>query len=456
MVTRGRCVLMVPPWCFSVAVLLLPVLAWRALASCPALCSCSESHREVDCSWRGLRLLPGGLQPNVHSLNLSHNRLSDLGRALGPFTHLRSLDVSHNRLSRLPSALPRSLWELRASGNRLRLLPKNDTAYHWNLRLLDLSANKLERVVFINNTMPALTALDLSRNRFWTVPTNIPRRAETVDLSHNTLVQVLPGSLDQLTHLRRLYLHANRFSAVGEGAFERLASLRLVTLGENPWACDEPRNISYLLSWLRRTHASVLGCPCHTWHTCGETHLATTRGWHYASYTPAPYTPGMDADGNPPHAADRDRSSSSDHLGRHRHGNRYPYPPMRAVTAGYWPESALLDMHRPRETLASTADYQSRWPAGGFLVTSAPSGLSTPDEAHTTPRYFTAAADYDDDDSTEAVLTTSTRKTTTLRTRSVNKSNRGKVHNAGRRPQASLSSALTAMGSLLPVLAMGL
>ncbi|XP_041948348.1 oligodendrocyte-myelin glycoprotein-like [Alosa sapidissima] len=445
MVTKGRCVLMVPPWAFFVAVLLLlPALPWRTLALCPPPCACSESHREVDCSWRGLRLLPSGLQHNVHALNLSHNRLTDLDRVLSPFSHLRSLDVSHNRLSRLPAELPRSLWELWASGNRLRLLHKNDTAYHWNLRLLDLSANKLERVVFINNTLPALRTLDLSRNRFWTVPTNIPRHVETVDLSHNTLVQVLPGSLDQLGRLQRLYLHANRFSAVSEGTLERLAALRLITLGDNPWACDEQRNISYLLSWLRRTHASVLGCPCHTWHTCGETHLATTRGWHYASYTPAPHTPGMDADGSPPHA-DND-------LGRRRHRNRYPAPPMRAVTAGYWPESALLDMHRPRETLGSTADYQSRWPPGGFLVTSPPSGLSTPDEAYTTQRYFTAS-DYD---STEAALTTSTRKTTTLRTRSVKKGNQGKVPNSGHSPEASLSSTLTAMVSLLLVFAMGL
>ncbi|KAL2095361.1 hypothetical protein ACEWY4_010080 [Coilia grayii] len=410
---------MVPPW----ALALLSVLVAPALAVCPATCSCSDSHREVDCSWRGLRLLPHGLQHNIHALNLSHNRLSDLDNALRPFTHLRSLDLSHNRLGRLPTELPRSLWELRAAGNRLRLLQKNDTAFHWNLRLLDLSGNKLERVVFINNTLSSLRTLDLSRNRFWTVPTNIPRNAETVNLSHNTLVQVLPGSLDQLARLSRLYLHSNRFSAMTDGAFDRLGTLRLITLGDNPWACDEPRNITYLLSWLRRTHASVLGCPCHTWHTCGETHLATTRGWHYASYTTPPQSPRMDADYD---------------LGPHH--NR-PAPPMRAVTSGYWPESALLDMHRPQDTLDSTQDYQSRWPPGGFYVTSAPVSLSTRDETYTTQKYFTASG-YD---STEGVLTTSTRKTTTLRTRSVKKGNQEKTLNNGHRPEAFLSSALAAV-----------
>uniref|UniRef100_A0A3B3ZRU5 LRRNT domain-containing protein n=1 Tax=Periophthalmus magnuspinnatus TaxID=409849 RepID=A0A3B3ZRU5_9GOBI len=52
--------------------LLLLLLGWRVLAVCPSMCTCSRSHREVDCSWRGLRLLPDGLQYNLH---LSNNLL---------------------------------------------------------------------------------------------------------------------------------------------------------------------------------------------------------------------------------------------------------------------------------------------------------------------------------------------------------------------------------------------
>uniref|UniRef100_A0A3B4E197 LRRNT domain-containing protein n=1 Tax=Pygocentrus nattereri TaxID=42514 RepID=A0A3B4E197_PYGNA len=198
-------------------------------AACPSVCSCSDSQREVDCSWRGLRHLPSGLQFNVYSLNLSHNRLADLDHHLSPYTHLRTLDISNNRLARLPASLPRSLWDIRASGNRIRFLEKNDTTYHWNLRTLDLSANKLERVVFINNTLPNLKALNLSHNRFWTVPTNMPQNLEMVDLSHNTLVQILPESLDRLAKLTRFHLHANRFSTVSEGAFENLTLNYMVT-----------------------------------------------------------------------------------------------------------------------------------------------------------------------------------------------------------------------------------
>lgn len=268
--------------------LLVLLLAVRVLSVCPSVCTCSPSHREVDCSWKGLRWLPDGLQHNLHSLNLSHNRLHSLDGRVTAYAHLRILDLSHNRLGKLPSGLPRSLWQLHASANRIRLLEKNDTAYQWNLHLLDLSDNKLERAVFINNTLINLRVLNLSRNHFWTVPTNMPAHLETVDLSHNFLVQVLPGSLDRLPRLAHFYLHANRFSVLPLRAFAKLTGLRVITLGDNPWSCHLHANITYLLSWLQHTTARVLGCPCHTQPICGERRPARTGGWHFASYTMPP------------------------------------------------------------------------------------------------------------------------------------------------------------------------
>ncbi|KAI4887777.1 hypothetical protein NFI96_006547 [Prochilodus magdalenae] len=362
-------------------------------AACPSVCSCRESEREVDCSWRGLRHLPNGLQLNLYSLNLSHNRLVDLDYHLSSYTHLRTLDISNNRLSRLPASLPRSLWDIRASGNRIRLLEKNDTAYHWNLQMLDLSANKLERVVFINNTLPSLRALNLSHNRFWTVPTNMPQNLELVDLSHNTLVQILPESLDRLPKLARFYLHANRFSTVSEGAFEKLHSLRLITLGGNPWACEDRANISHLLAWAKHTSARVLGCPCHTWPICGEAHLARTGGWHFASYTLSPF-------------------GTAQVQGTYTH---------------YWTEKALTVPHHTREAAGASNRPDEYGFKHGFALTSTSDDLSalqsySPTEVPfpeedllTTDSFFT----------TGRVSTSSTRRTTTLRTRSVKRANQG-------------------------------
>ncbi|XP_027855490.1 oligodendrocyte-myelin glycoprotein [Xiphophorus couchianus] len=256
-------------------VLLCGLLGGWVLSVCPSMCSCSGGHRDVDCSLKSLTKLPHGLQHNIRFLNLSFNSLKDLGGQLSRYDHLRTLDLSYNHLESLPSVLPRSLWDIKAAWNRLRWLDKRDTAYHWNLKLLDLSHNELERIVFINNTLLSVTSLNLSHNRFWTVPTNMPHNLEIIDLSFNYLVQILPGSLDRLPKLVKLYLHANHFSVLPEGIFDKLRALKTITLGDNPWACEKEDNITRILRWAEQTHATVLGCPCYTTPVCGQGHLAT-------------------------------------------------------------------------------------------------------------------------------------------------------------------------------------
>ncbi|XP_068441852.1 oligodendrocyte-myelin glycoprotein-like [Clinocottus analis] len=306
----------------SLLLLLGGLLAGRVASVCPSVCSCSRGHRMVDCSSRGLTKLPPGLQHNINYLNLSFNSLQGLDSQLTHYAHLRTLDLSFNRLEALPPGLPRSLWDIRAAGNHLRWLDKNDTAYHWNLKALDLSDNELERVVFINNTLPSLRHLNLSRNRFWTVPTNMPHNLASVDLSHNYLARILPGSLDRLPRLTRFYLHANRFSRLPEGAFQKLAALEVLTLGDNPWACEEEENIAKLLAWAEQTRATVLGCPCYTKPVCGR-QAAAGRERHSAPFTEEPP---LWVDGpSPGHPADwalfeagkyQDRWGANDSAGR--------------------------------------------------------------------------------------------------------------------------------------------
>ncbi|KAK0135820.1 Oligodendrocyte-myelin glycoprotein [Merluccius polli] len=283
-----------PPTNPSLACLILLLVSgllgdW-ALSICPAMCFCNQGHKVVDCSSRGLTKIPSSLQHNIRSLNLSFNSLQDIDGQFSHYAHLRTLDLSFNKLECLPRSLPRSLWDIRASGNHLQSLDKNDTAYHWNLRVLDLSNNELERVVFINNTLPSLRSLNLSYNRFWTVPTNMPHNLETIDLSHNYLVQILHGSLDRLPKLTQFYLHGNRFSWLPEDIFGKLMGLKVITLGDNPWACEEEEKILQLLNWAEHTYAIILGCPCYTKPICGQAHMATPeREWHLASYTEPPF-----------------------------------------------------------------------------------------------------------------------------------------------------------------------
>ncbi|XP_027607319.1 oligodendrocyte-myelin glycoprotein [Pipra filicauda] len=246
----------------STCLLVLLVFLPTGLGICPSSCTCSGNDRNVDCSGRNLTVLPQGLQDNLTYLNLSFNQFVDLDHQLTRFTNLRTLDISNNWLKNVPAHLPKSLWELYATNNNIKVLQKLDTAYQWNLRVLDVSRNMVERAVLINNTLSSLKFLNLSSNKLWTVPTNIPYNIETVDLSNNFLSQILPGTLVRLQHLTSLYLHNNKFSYIPDKAFDQLLQLQVVTLYNNPWACSDKQNIPYVLQWVQGTAARVLGAPC--------------------------------------------------------------------------------------------------------------------------------------------------------------------------------------------------
>ncbi|KFQ24782.1 PREDICTED: oligodendrocyte-myelin glycoprotein [Merops nubicus] len=244
--------------CLLVLLFFIPTV----LGICPSNCTCSGNDRNVDCSGRNLTILPHGLQDNITYLNLSFNQFVDLDHQLTRFTNLRTLDISSNWLKNIAAHLPKSLWELYAINNNIKVLQKLDTAYQWNLKVLDISRNMVERAVLINNTLSSLKFLNLSSNKLWTVPTNMPYNIETVDLSNNFLSQILPGTLVRLQHLTSLYLHNNKFTYIPDKAFDQLFQLQVVTLYNNPWSCSDEQNIAYLLKWVQGTAASVLGAPC--------------------------------------------------------------------------------------------------------------------------------------------------------------------------------------------------
>ncbi|NXC37783.1 OMGP protein, partial [Penelope pileata] len=246
----------------STCLLVLLFFIPTAVGICPSSCTCSGNNRNVDCSGRNLTVLPHGLQDNITHLNLSFNQFVDLDHQLTRFTNLRTLDISNNWLKNVPAHLPKSLWELYAINNNIKVLQKLDTAYQWNLKVLDVSRNMVERAVLINNTLSSLKFLNLSSNKLWTVPTNMPYNIETVDLSNNFLSQILPGTLVRLQRLSSLYLHNNKFAYIPDKAFDQLYQLQVVTLYNNPWSCSDEQNIPYLLQWVRGTTARVLGAPC--------------------------------------------------------------------------------------------------------------------------------------------------------------------------------------------------
>ncbi|XP_038670454.1 oligodendrocyte-myelin glycoprotein [Scyliorhinus canicula] len=243
--------------CFLALLCILP----SNTATCPSGCSCKHNDRYVDCSGKGLTELPENIQDNIISLNISNNGIKDLGDKLKTFINLRYLNMSNNLLTHMPTEFPRALWEIYAASNRIKILKKEDTATQWNLRILDVSNNLIERAFLINNTLNSLTFLNFSGNRFWTVPTNMPYNLETLDLSHNNLLNIIPDTFHQ-GGLSKLYLNNNSFTFIPNGTFDQLINLRLITLYGNLWECNSRNSLFYLLTWIKMVTATVLGHPC--------------------------------------------------------------------------------------------------------------------------------------------------------------------------------------------------
>ncbi|MED6259179.1 hypothetical protein ATANTOWER_018204 [Ataeniobius toweri] len=109
-------------------------------------------------------------------------------------------------------------------------------------------------------------------------------------MPHNHSVQILQGSLDQLPRMVKLYLHANHFSTLSEGIFDKPTSLETITLGDNPGVCKGEEKLTRIPKWALQTHATVLGCPCHTTPMCGQSLLAPKESkLDSAPLTESPY-----------------------------------------------------------------------------------------------------------------------------------------------------------------------
>ena len=207
----------------------------------------------------------------LRELDVSHNLLVDI-QGLDGLLHLRLLDVSHNALT--SAAFLRddlaALQRLRMAGNQFTELRGADFENLYDLRYLDMSDNRIARVVIENgfeylaslhlshnrlqdvsfiNRLPQLTDLDLSHNRVTFVPGDTFRRAQSlrsIDLSNNQLNRVDSAAFDlenlqslDISHnslqevvqlgwqrsLRHLYLHHNNISFFAPNALDGLSNL---------------------------------------------------------------------------------------------------------------------------------------------------------------------------------------------------------------------------------------
>ncbi|KAL1021494.1 hypothetical protein UPYG_G00013980 [Umbra pygmaea] len=107
----------------------------------------------------------------------------------------------------------------------------------------------------------------------------VPPAALQVNCSSLGLMEVPPISPDTT----ELQLQNNQLSRVPRGHFDRLQSLRSVTLSGNPFHCD--CGIQYLRAWLRRNRAVVSGAmpTCSSPSSVALTSIAALSDDYFSS-----------------------------------------------------------------------------------------------------------------------------------------------------------------------------
>ncbi|XP_063973494.1 leucine-rich repeats and immunoglobulin-like domains protein 3 [Diachasmimorpha longicaudata] len=231
---------------------------------CPASCRCEDEHLRASCVFASLDVVPYQLNPEIHHLDLSNNRIASLQHEVGLYNNLVSLDLSSNIIHTLGYEnfqWLENLITLNVSNNAVRNITKKSLKGLISLRNLDLSNNNItdleeqsfhstNKLEYLNlsgnslmslpegllNNLPSIIILDLSRNSLLEMPSSNLLLTPTLinlNLANNLIETIPPDSLSTLSSLKHLNLANNLIKSIADNAFQRLKILTYLNLEEN-------------------------------------------------------------------------------------------------------------------------------------------------------------------------------------------------------------------------------
>lgn len=174
--------------------------------------------RHLQWTWSGLRRLKNILvnPEGLKTIDLSYNAINEVeNHTFSNFSSLVHLNLSHNSIIDLP-----------------RAVFKNQ-----KLRTLSLSHNQLQALPFQVFAMEHMTELDLSHNYLATFLDHFfkfNKYIEILLLNNNRIAKLTSNSLADLSELRRLDLSKNSLRHIAQGLFDSLNKLEFLDLADNP------------------------------------------------------------------------------------------------------------------------------------------------------------------------------------------------------------------------------
>ncbi|KAI7808321.1 toll-like receptor 7 [Triplophysa rosa] len=133
---------------------------------------------------------------------------------------LKVLDISRNNLNFIPGevfqGLPETLTEFYVASNRIYSFKWEGLVYLTNLKVLDLSGNRLTSVPCLSNYTKSIEVLVLRKNSIFQLPPDFLKDAfslKKLDLGYNRIQFIDPLSFPEnvIDRLETLYLNNNRF-----------------------------------------------------------------------------------------------------------------------------------------------------------------------------------------------------------------------------------------------------
>ncbi|KAJ8918711.1 hypothetical protein NQ315_015031 [Exocentrus adspersus] len=239
----------------AIPTMLVLAMIGSTRAICPAACRCENDVLRTSCASASLEIVPIQLNPELHELDLSNNKIVHIHFSFPFYEKLVNLNLSHNRIKTLGNANFNSqtnLTRLDLSSNQIENLTKDSLKGLKALTHLDLSNNSLEEINSASfRELHSLSVLKLCGNRLVHLEGGLFRTSKhlkELHLNDNQFLDVPTAALSDTIHLKYLYLSRNLILSIEDGDWPHLPELHTLFLDSNVLTDIHPDGLSTLVA----------------------------------------------------------------------------------------------------------------------------------------------------------------------------------------------------------------